>query len=161
IYNELEISLGSKGSSQALKYELEIEKKFTVFNPFIKKIYEYAVNSNKSIIFITDMYLTEQFISKILAENGYTQYDGLYVSGSIGLSKASSNLFDYVREKKRIRDKWLHIGDNYISDYKNALSKGIEAYHYKSLRSRAGITKEASNYQYSILKAIQINYCET
>lgn len=160
IYEVIAEKIGQDSSNKVKQIELLIEQKFTVSNPFIKKIYDYARTHNKKIIFISDMYLPKEFISKLLNENGYDKYDGLFVSGLIGISKASTKLFHHVRQAMNINNTWLHIGDNPVSDYENAIKCNIDAYYYKDTRKRVDIKKNYS-IQKSILKALQINYCET
>lgn len=160
IYYEVSEELGA-GIIEILKeLELKVESRFTTQNPFIKKVYDYASSKNKIILFISDMYLDPTFLVKLLEENGYDSFDGIYVSGTIGVSKASLQMYDYVRRSKDISDPWLHIGDNRISDYDNALRSGLHAYYYKALRERVLLPRKYS-IEYSIMKAIQINYSRT
>jgi len=140
--------------------ELMIERRFTIVNPFIKSVYEYAQKNSKTIFFISDMYLPTNFINNLLNDNGYSFFQGLFVSGDIGLSKASGRLFYYIRQKLKIQDNWLHIGDNYYSDYQNAKHQNINPYYYNKSKDRGDINKKNS-IERSIMKAIQFNYCET
>lgn len=142
------------------KTELLLEKRFTIVNPFMKSVYEYAHKNNKTIFFISDMYLPTNFINTLLIDNGYSFFQGLFVSGDIGLSKASGRLFYYVRQKLNIQDNWLHIGDNYHSDYQNARQQNINPYYYDKAKNRGAI-KNNYSIERSIMKAIQFNYCET
>ncbi|AWX59332.1 hypothetical protein AB432_027825 [Brevibacillus brevis] len=48
--------------------------------------------------------------------------EDIFISGSIGSSKASTNLYYHVRKEMNINSSWLHIGDNMTSDYENALN---------------------------------------
>lgn len=161
IYQAISDKIGERLSYKIKNIELSIEEKFTISNPFIKKVYDYARSCNKKIIFISDMYLPKEFISKLLIKNGFNKYDGLFISGSIGVSKASKKLFHHIRNEMNIyNNSWLHIGDNSISDYENAIKCNIDAYYYKDTRKRVDIKKNYS-IEYSIMKAIQINYCET
>ena len=50
--------------------------------------------------------------------------------------KGDSSLFKYVKEKNNLDySKWVHIGDNYNSDYLKPRELGINSYHYKNVNS--------------------------
>lgn len=160
IYNVISNKLGKSLSESIKKIELEVEKKFTVSNPFMKKIYNVARNKGKKILIITDMYLPQEFIEKILLINGYDTWTKVYISGQIGVSKASGKLFEYIKDDLNIESNWLHIGDNKISDYKNAINAGINAFYYRDIRKDVDM-KSKYTLQKSIAKSIQINYTQT
>ena len=64
---------------------------------------------------------------KILKNNGY-EMDRVFVSNEVGLTKATGNLYQYVKSELNVKPKEiLHIGDNFWSDYKNAEDKGFRA----------------------------------
>lgn len=159
IYRIISKKVGVQLSEQIKEIELSLEERFTIANSFIKRVYEYARSKRKNIIFISDMYLDKQFIGSLLNKNGYDCFE-LYVSGELGISKASSNMYRYVKGKLQENQKWLHIGDNYISDYTNARNNGITAYYYRALRDRVILDKQYT-IEYSIMKAIQVNYSYT
>ena len=73
----------------------------------------------KRILFISDMYLPSDFLRFQLRRFGFWEEgDRIYVSGEIGLTKYSGNLFRYIqREEKISRCSWKHVGDNTYSDY--------------------------------------------
>jgi HAD superfamily hydrolase (TIGR01549 family) len=160
IYTVISEQIGKELAETLNEIELRIERKFTTFNPFIKKIYDYAVSKGKVILFISDIYLEPSFVKKILEVNGYSKNEGIYVSGYIGVSKASKGLFRHIQEQRKFNSAWLHIGDNEASDYQNAVECGLNAYYYKALRDRVVLPGNYS-IEYSIMKAIQINFSET
>lgn len=161
IYSSISDKIGKELADRIKEIELSIEWKFTKPNPFIKEIYDYAQLQNKKVVFISDMYLNKDFISELLKYNGYKNYDYLFVSSEIGLSKASSNLYKYAVDYIGNKYRWIHIGDNYRSDFENAIRSGINAYHYKAIRERIPLIKNKYSLEYSIMKAIQINYSKT
>lgn len=162
IYQVINEKLGFELSKALKETELTLEREFSIANPFILKVYQYAVSRNKKVIFISDMYLPKSFISGLLVDNGYDQFEHVFVSSEVGLSKATMNMYGYVKEKLQLDEcsSILHIGDNIVSDYKCAMKSGFSAYYYRSVRERAGIEKRYS-LDMSIIKAIQINYCYT
>ncbi len=50
---------------------MEVESEFLIANPFMKKVYDYALELGKTIIIITDMYSPRNFIEKNIAKNGH------------------------------------------------------------------------------------------
>ena len=160
IYEVIAEQVGDRLASEIKETELLIEERFTIANPFMKRVYDYARQQNKCIIFTSDMYLGKRVIGTLLLRNGYDGYHELFVSSDLGISKASSNLYRYVRETLKDYRAFLHIGDNHTSDYVHARQSGFTAYHYPSLRERVAINGKYS-IEYSIMKAIQINYSLT
>lgn len=108
--------------------EIEYEIKHCHINPLIRPIYEEAKESGKRVIAVSDMYLDETVIGKILDKSLY-QMDKIYVSCNLNKTKGSGELFRYVIEKEGVNpDEIVHFGDNYISDYSEAVSNGLSAY---------------------------------
>lgn len=157
IYNLIGKKIKNKKLALEIKkLELELEIDFCVQNPFMKDIYEYCKKKKKHIIFISDMYLDEAFISRILKKCGYV--DGtLYVSSTYQKNKGSLELYNYVLEKEKInKEKWVHIGDNTYSDYEAPLKFGIKAYNYTNVSSKCDLIPN-SNFE-AIVLGIQNNY---
>ena len=72
IYRIIESKIKNRRVVKLLKEEeLNLEDKFLIANPFMKEIYDYCVKKKKKILIISDMYLDEKFIIKILKKNGY------------------------------------------------------------------------------------------
>ncbi|MEZ8606864.1 HAD family hydrolase [Vibrio sp. 10N.239.311.G01] len=149
-----------------LPYESDLEKRteldFCSQNSVIFEVYKYALKKGKKIFFISDMYLDEETISNMLHKCGYTTYDQLHISGVLKKSKATGSLYDYVRSINQLSpQKWLHIGDNLISDISNAKSKGLLTLHYVAVREKyKNLISTVSSVEKSIIRAIQINYLE-
>lgn len=137
IYIQLKNEIKDKNIIKNIKKcEKEIEEKFIVQNPFMKKIFDYCVEKNKKIILISDMYLDVSFIKKLLKNCGYSDNYKIYVSCESRKNKGSSELFKFVQNKENLNfDKWIHIGDNYNSDYIIPKKLGMEAFNYKNVDS--------------------------
>lgn len=90
-------------------------------------IYEYRKAGIK-ICYITDMYLPESFFSALLRKHDlWREGDELYVSGAVGMTKSSGDLFGYIADSKHLkRARWIHYGDNGNSDVKIPRKRGIE-----------------------------------
>ena len=101
--------------------EITAEIDFSTINEIGKELYEQCIKLKKKIIITTDMYLPRSIIETILKKNGYLNYDSLYLSSEIGLTKAQGSIYGYILKKEGIRPgELLHIGDNLKSDIVNA-----------------------------------------
>ena len=91
---------------------------------------------NGRVIFASDMYLSEKFISKQLSMHGFLlPNDKVYVSCEQQTSKRKGDLYLKIasNEKLQLRSI-LHRGDNYKSDVIQALFAGLSACHMKGSR---------------------------
>lgn len=156
IYDEVEKLCGCN-IEKIKQMELQLEMEFSVINPYMMEIWKYASEQKKTIIFISDMYLSSDFIKKLLKKNGY-KVERLYVSNEYRKNKGSKELYELVGQELNCKKtNWLHIGDNEYSDYKQAKEFGINAYHYKNVSTYYEGTKELSISE-SVLIGIQNNY---
>ncbi len=109
--------------------ELDIEYKYLYARKSMKEIYNYAQSIGKEIIIVSDMYLSEDFLSRVLKKNGYDKYNKLYVSSEYKITKSSGKLYDYIikeyEQKGILAKEILHLGDNEKSDVAIAKNKGI------------------------------------
>ena len=155
IYDEVEKLCGCN-IEKIKQMELQLEMEFSVINPYMMEIWKYASEQKKTIIFISDMYLSSDFI-KTVEKNGY-KVEHLYVSNEYRKNKGSKELYELVGQELNCKKtNWLHIGDNEYSDYKQAKEFGINAYHYKNVSTYYEGTKELSISE-SVLIGIQNNY---
>ena len=117
--------------SELKEYEIAMELKYCKIRKTGRDLYELARDSGKKIIICSDMYLPQHVIEKILANNGYTEYEKLYLSSEIELTKATRNLYKYVlKDLGNIEpDSIVHIGDNWQSDIENAKKSGFRIGH--------------------------------
>lgn len=160
IYETLENKY-NQNLSQLKKKELEIEEKFLIANPFMKEIFEYAKQKKKKVFAISDMYLTKEFIKKVLIQNGYV-LDEIYVSSETKNVKGNGSLFEEVEKKEQLSKKnWLHIGDNHVSDVEQPQKLGINSYYYESVGKRSGFKNISGTIEESILKGIEQNIIYT
>lgn len=110
--------------------EITYESSILQVNPKVKKVYDYAVKQKKKICIISDMYLPEKVLLKILQDKGYKNIEKIYVSSTYNKMKCSGNLFRVVLQDLKIAPKdILHIGDNIHSDFNVPMSLGISAIH--------------------------------
>lgn len=125
IYNVLHIK--HKKDVKQIEYDLEI--KFAVANPFISEIYRYCRQVGKRIYAISDMYLPQSCIRKMLVKCGY-EIDKIYVSQEYNCSKVSGKLFEFFLKEQNLKSSQvIHVGDNKIADIDGANKVGIQAIH--------------------------------
>lgn len=111
-----------------IELEKETEFKFLRANIDILPLFNYCIKNNKRIILISDMYLSKEFICKVLEREGIDGYTSIFVSSEYNKTKSSGNLFQYIYENEKIEKKrWLHIGDSYHSDFQVPRRLGIDA----------------------------------
>lgn len=107
---ELDTELGAcKGNERLIRF----------YNECVKK---------KKVILVSDMYLTSEMMRKILDRCGITGYDGLFISGEIGASKRSGELYRYVLNRLGVKkNRVTHIGNDILSDYIIPKREGMHA----------------------------------
>lgn len=117
IYAEINF-LTEKEQNYLKNKEIEVEEKLIVKNKDIAYIFEWCKQNNKRIFITSDMYLPKNFIEKLLKKFEYSDYEKLYLSGDVGLTKHSGNLFKKILEENNINPaEMLHIGDAVKGDF--------------------------------------------
>ena len=147
------------------KLEIETEIQLTQTNDDIIDYYNYCLEKQKQIFIISDMYLPETELKKILSANNIHGYYKIYSSCDYRITKWENGLlFKKVIEENHLDIKSIvHIGDDLRADYQMALKQGISAFHYKQASYRFyknGLKLTAQDeLQYDILnKFIQNNF---
>jgi predicted HAD superfamily hydrolase len=133
IYQELsKIANISDGVCEVImSIEIEWELRLSVPRKEVIEVLNYAKFKGKKIILISDMYLTEDIIKKMLAKCNVHYYDELWVSSSVQKRKDNGLMWDHFKEKFQGK-RTLHIGDNEHSDVQIAEGKGLLVYHVMS-----------------------------
>lgn len=135
IYDNWNLEYFNVDKHSVLQYELELEELFLqpcheIFN----RISEIHVKG-QNVLFISDMYLSHEFIKRMLCKHGFWKDgDELYVSSAIKKTKRTGNLYRYILNKKNCNYvNWVHWGDNRNSDYLIPKRLGIKAnlIHFK------------------------------
>lgn len=99
------------------RIEVEEEKRRIVVNPIMAEVYNKAAELGKKIVFVSDMYLTEDIMRDILMSKGITEFDGLYTSCSRGCGKQDGSLLRCMTNDLGVDpQKTVHIGDNRNAD---------------------------------------------
>ena len=120
-----------EGYSRDHLMELELQTEASVLRPIqatLEMIRE-ARRKGSRIIFVSDIYLPEAFVKARLLEHGlYHEGDGLYISSTIGLMKATGHLFEHVSSIEKVPFSSMHhFGDHEYSDLRVPSGKGIRS----------------------------------
>lgn len=137
IYNHIKEKYGLSENiiAELINEELQCEYDMLTPRQDIKEIYDKALRLGKRIIAISDMYLPDNFLKKLLHEKGYKDIDKIYVSNKYKKRKDDGELYDVVIKNEHIQPHNLcHIGDNYQSDYQCAIKNKICAIYYPSIK---------------------------
>lgn len=123
IYEMLEGAPDTKASLMKLERKIEIEN--CVPNLPMIQLAQKLSKKKKHIIIITDMYLDRETLVAIL-EKINMPYEKLYISGEIGLTKSTGEIFPFVLKDLGIQsEQIIHTGDNLVTDLKNPQKYGI------------------------------------
>lgn len=136
IWNQLQEDTGLCAESGA-SMEEEMEFSLCYANPFMKEVFYRLREQNKRIVITSDMYLSHDFLTKLLEYNGYTGFERLYVSCDHGCSKSNGGLYKVVKRDLNSGEKLVHVGDNEKSDVRMAIRSGLEIHHYPNVNRMA------------------------
>jgi len=126
-------------TEKAMALEIEIEIGLAFANPYMKNVFAQAKNLGKRLIAISDMYLPRDAILRILEKCGYSGLEDVFVSCELGENKRDGLLFDFVRASMGINLKYLHIGDNYTSDFLSPRDRDWDAEYYKNVNHAGNV----------------------
>ena len=134
IYNAIQdnYNISEELKNTLLQAEIAAETQLLYVREDAKEFYDLAVQSNKKIIAISDMYLPSDVLLNILNAKGFSKIEKVFVSNEYQARKDDGKLFDYVIDEIGTNNIF-HIGDNIISDYKMPISRGIKAVHYPKI----------------------------
>ncbi len=129
IYTMIHKKTGIKEEVKEIEFSLEYQVCFA--NPYFRQVIEGLQKEKKRLIIISDMYLSEKQIRQILKSAGYKKFAAYYISSEYRKSKSSGELYQTVLEKEGAHHSFVHIGDNWTADIKQAQIYGIDALYYK------------------------------
>ena len=118
-----------------MEREQKIEQKLCYANPFMLEVWKRLQSMNKKMIVVSDMYLPEDCIVRILEGAGYTGIEKIYVSNEYRKCKADGSLY------REVLKDWgpvnglsiVHIGDNPHSDRDMARRSGMDVLPYQNI----------------------------
>jgi hypothetical protein len=91
-------------------------------------IYNTLIEKGKTVILISDMYLTREVIDKMLNKCGYKKYNQLWLSCELNARKDRGTMWDLFFDKYG-KKKTIHVGDNEMSDIHVVLDRHKSAFH--------------------------------
>lgn len=147
IYNELPLT--KKQRKKIIKLELEEEYNSLYVNKQIQRWMKLCIKHGKSVILISDMYLSKRELKKLVLSKlkDANLVSKLYVSNEYNATKATGNLYPIVLEDLQIDAKeLLHIGDNNYSDIQMAKEKNVSTLYYGCDEYVKEMLKIESNY---------------
>lgn len=134
IWTELERTSGipaEEGMAAEWQTELDCCRANPYFLPVIRQLKERGTE----MILCSDMYLDSEKLLQLLSRCGFDGFRHCFVSCEYGISKSTGGLFDRVKETCGAQRRYIHIGDNPVSDVKMARNKGFEAIHYPNVNT--------------------------
>lgn len=141
--------------------ELKLESEVLRRNDEIYNILEYALQQSKPVVLVSDMYLEEKQIRKLLEANGIKGYQKLFVSCEYHTGK-QQGLFAIMKEQIKAKS-YLHIGDDEDADGIAAQQNGIDAILLKertcSSKKECFPAYHSQHMKLHITNAYQIGYC--
>lgn len=110
-------------------YELAMESRMLVPRAAIQEFMARMHQQGKRIILISDMYLPATHLKRLIASAGLEAFvDGIVSSADTCHAKASGAAWPLIRERFQLDPaRWLHIGDNPISDGLRPMEYGLRA----------------------------------
>ena len=110
--------------------EWNIDFELLVPRKEICDIFKRTVKSAKKVYIITDTYYSKNQLEQLLKKCGITEYADILSSSDYQQSKAQG-LYKYIQSREGIK-KYLHIGDDIMSDIESAGKCGFETYRVYS-----------------------------
>lgn len=107
-------------------------------NPYMRRVVRELLAEGKKVFAVSDMYLGEARIRRLLEGCGYTGLAGCLVSGDEGASKWEGGLYRVLRERLGPEASALHVGDNPRADVRQAARAGFSARLYPNVHQTGG-----------------------
>ncbi len=145
---------GEQASPQLLEeitdYELGLENAVLVPRADLVDWLRHLKAEGKQILVVSDVYLPARHLERLVAHAGFLdQVDAVISSADSFHAKASGAAFPLLKERFHLDySRWLHIGDNPISDGLRPLERGIQALVLRDAQEkmRKSLVKRYCNY---------------
>ncbi len=113
---------------ELMDLEMEEERRVLEPYPFGRILYDAAKAAGKRIVIASDQYLPHEFLSGLLEEYGFHDYEHFLLSGDCGILKTTGSMYEWLPMLLGVeRSEIFHLGDNPYVDYEVALRKGLDA----------------------------------
>ncbi len=121
--------------TRAREIELEVERDLLVAVPDVLLLTHRLKEAGRPFIFVSDMYLPNEFLAEILSQCGYAGWEALYVSAAVRATKRSGRIWNSIAARYSQLEKILHIGDNEWADGKQPKQYGIHTILFERVRT--------------------------
>lgn len=131
VYDELSkmIDLGSYSSEILADEEFINDYNMISEKDEMISLYYKLLENNKKLFITTDTYYTEEQIIKLLKKVGIYKGYQLFVSSKTGLRKDNGTIWEHFVSRIKIKpNKFIHIGDNIVSDCQIPGDYGLRTY---------------------------------
>lgn len=131
IYKIIELRTGLP-ILEGIEAETELELDMCQVNPYMKHVFDILSAKGKRIILVSDMYLSQDVLSKMLQKCGYNCncIEKMFISNECNVSKANGKIFELLKGYLKENEKLVHVGDNLEVDVRKAREYGFTAFHY-------------------------------
>jgi len=131
-------------------YEVSIENSMLVPRGEFIDWLEELKSQGKQILIVSDIYLPASYLRRFVEHAGFLHLtDDVISSADTFLAKASGKAFPLLQDKYKLdKKRWLHVGDNPISDGLRPIEFGIQALvlHDAREKQRKSIIRRLFNY---------------
>lgn len=107
--------------------EINCEIEYSVPREDIKELFFELKQQKKNVFIVSDMYLPEKVLRRILEKSGFPSDIEIFLSSRYKASKANGLLWKIVRRKYGDKN-WIHIGDDFLGDYRQAIANGASSF---------------------------------
>lgn len=138
IYERIQQLSGISREEGEKLQELELEVEMELITPRERMLELFNhIKNEKKIYLISDMYLPQKAIVKLLEKCGYEGYKEIYVSCEKRTAKQEALFEMYLEDREKDGyscGNCLHIGDNETADFMSAKAAGMNAFQIMSAR---------------------------
>lgn len=128
IYTQIakECGIDEALAMEIMQYEIEVERSVIVARNEMVDIFNYCKEAGKKVYIVSDMYMHQADLEKIINDLGIVGYDKIFVSCEYDTSKPQ-RLFECYK-KEITASSYLHIGDSYMCDIEPSAKLGIDSF---------------------------------
>ncbi len=127
--------IGQETTDRIRELEEELEVRFCSVRRSGCELFEFAKAVGKRVVLISDMYLEEETIRKILAKCGITGYEKIFISCKYRKLKYDGSLFWEAASEIAVNPGDLfHIGDTWKSDILGSGKAGVRSIFFPKAR---------------------------
>lgn len=114
---------------RALEEQFEVDSLYP--RPDGVALLQAALRAGKSVVLISDMFLSKKIITSALQRYGILGWGELYVSSEVGVRKDSGALYRHVMAERGVSpDQMLMVGDSERSDWQIPTDMGMNTFHF-------------------------------